>query len=377
MMKKTKRRKITYIVLSIFIVIVMLYGALIFWINNLRTYLVDLSLLSEGTAPLIAYNTPPRRGTNPPPESDIIMEFGKNPGLGVRALHERGITGSGVGVAIIDQDLLVSHGQFAGRVRLYEILNQVGDSYASLHGTLAAYAVSRDIGVAPEANLFYISTTAGFFAPPFIFYNVAHYAQSIDRIIEINQHLPEEERVRVIGIMLGQNPNHRGAQELYDAVERAREANIFVIFPTWSENDRFSLGGLGRDPLADPDDLHSFTTPVFWGDAFFETYDTHPPRPRQILVPVDSRVRPSHNSNTEYVFDRRGGNSGAVPWLAGMYALCVQVYPNITPELFLSLVFETGDTLYLERNGRTYSLSTVINPARLIEALEARALPDV
>src|SRR3954454_19924350 len=38
-----------------------------------------------------------------------VMDLGKNPGLGLRALHARGITGAGVGIGIIDQALLVQH----------------------------------------------------------------------------------------------------------------------------------------------------------------------------------------------------------------------------------------------------------------------------
>jgi hypothetical protein len=34
-----------------------------------------------------------------------IMELGKNPGLGIRKLHTQGITGRGIGIAIIDQTL--------------------------------------------------------------------------------------------------------------------------------------------------------------------------------------------------------------------------------------------------------------------------------
>jgi hypothetical protein len=34
-----------------------------------------------------------------------ILENGKNPGLGVRALHEKGITGKGVNIAVIDANL--------------------------------------------------------------------------------------------------------------------------------------------------------------------------------------------------------------------------------------------------------------------------------
>jgi hypothetical protein len=37
-----------------------------------------------------------------------------NPGLGVRELHEEGITGKGVTVAIIDQNMILDHPEFQG-----------------------------------------------------------------------------------------------------------------------------------------------------------------------------------------------------------------------------------------------------------------------
>lgn len=49
-----------------------------------------------------------------------IMDLGKNPGLGVRQLHKMGITGRGVGIAIIDQPLLVTHQEYGDRLQLYE-----------------------------------------------------------------------------------------------------------------------------------------------------------------------------------------------------------------------------------------------------------------
>lgn len=42
-----------------------------------------------------------------------IMELGKSPGLGIDELHKKGITGKGVGIAIIDQALLVDHTEYS------------------------------------------------------------------------------------------------------------------------------------------------------------------------------------------------------------------------------------------------------------------------
>ncbi|HPD01418.1 MAG TPA: peptidase S8, partial [Acetivibrio sp.] len=41
-----------------------------------------------------------------------IIEIGKDPGLGIRDLHNQGITGQGVNVAIIDQPLLLGHKEY-------------------------------------------------------------------------------------------------------------------------------------------------------------------------------------------------------------------------------------------------------------------------
>jgi hypothetical protein len=59
---------------------------------------------------------------------DTLRELGLDPGLGVRQLHEAGITGKRVGVAIIDQTLLVNHVEYADRLRLYEQINVGGEA---------------------------------------------------------------------------------------------------------------------------------------------------------------------------------------------------------------------------------------------------------
>ena len=41
-----------------------------------------------------------------------IMETGKDPGLGIRNLHKQGIKGTSIGIAVIDQPLLVDHQEY-------------------------------------------------------------------------------------------------------------------------------------------------------------------------------------------------------------------------------------------------------------------------
>ena len=84
-----------------------------------------------------------------------IMERGKNPGLGIRALHERGVTGKDVNVAIIDQNLLLNHPEFAGKIAAYYDTGcGTEENSGSMHApAVTSILVGDSIGVAPDARV--------------------------------------------------------------------------------------------------------------------------------------------------------------------------------------------------------------------------------
>ena len=91
-------------------------------------------------------------------DPETILELGKDPGLGIRELHDQGITGDGVGIAIIDQGLYSSHEQYKDNLMLYENFHCIDGQIATMHGSaLASIAVGKDVGVAPGAKLYYIA----------------------------------------------------------------------------------------------------------------------------------------------------------------------------------------------------------------------------
>lgn len=91
-------------------------------------------------------------------EPQRLLELGKDPGLGLRKVHEQGITGKGVGIAIIDQTLLVEHREYADRLRLYHEYHTAAKEGASAHGpAVASIALGETVGVAPEALLYFIA----------------------------------------------------------------------------------------------------------------------------------------------------------------------------------------------------------------------------
>jgi len=296
-----------------------------------------------------------------------IMELGKNPGLGVRSLHARGITGRGVSIAIIDQPLLVEHQEYASRLQWYEEINVISTTESQMHGAaVASIAVGKTVGVAPEATLYYIGSWTGDFGSAGSFtWNFRYYAQAIRRILEINQQLPEAQRVRVISMQVGWSPEQAGYDEITAAVEEAKAAGVFVVCSSIENVYGFKFHGLGRSPLADPDAFESYEPGLWWAQEFYagEQFSD------RLLIPMDSRTTASHTGIDEYVFYREGGWSWSIPYIVGVYALAAQVKPSITPQQFWTLAMETGRTVELKHEGQTISMGPIIDPVALINEL--------
>ncbi len=283
------------------------------------------------------------RGFDP----DRIMEIGKDPGLGVRTLHEQGITGKGVAVGIIDQALLVDHVEYKDRVRLYEEIHS-WDKQAAMHGpAVASIAVGKTVGVAPEADLYYIAETNGANGPGGFEYDFTHLARAIDRIREINAGLPAGKKIRVLSISVGWEPHHKGFAEANAAVARAQEDGIFVVSMTLTRTSGtwFHLQGLGREPLDDPNLTSSLRPGQWWTDTFYTGKYAPDPKAPYLLVPMDSRTTAGPAGPEDYAFYRVGGLSWTAPWLAGLYALACQVHPGLTPGLFWRTALDTGAAL--------------------------------
>jgi hypothetical protein len=299
-----------------------------------------------------------------------IMELGRNPGLNIHVLHEEGITGKGVGFAIIDQPMLVDHKEYADRIRLYEEINVEPDTESQMHGpAVASIAVGKTAGVAPGADLYYIGSWTGDWATDGsggFTYNFHYYAQAIHRILQINLQLPEGSKIRVISMETGWMPDQAGYDEITAAVEEAQAAGLLVVSSTLAETAGSNFMGMGRAPLADPDTFESYEPGMFWAKYFFQGQRLGD----LLLVPMDSRTTASPTGAGEYVFYREGGLSWAIPYVAGVYVLAAQVKPDITPDVFWSTALQTGRTIDISHEGKNYSFGVILDPVALIHALQ-------
>ena len=350
------------------------------WQVDLRAYdLSGLDLFYE--AQTLFYATfddrtiwPARDRMPPNYNYQKIMDLGKNPGLGVRSLHARGITGEGIGIALIDMPLLVDHQEYRDRLRLYEELffgEEADQQPADMHGlAVASIAVGQTTGVAPQADLYYIAVdlASGQDADGKYLYDFTRAAQAIRRVLEINQQLPAERKIRVISMSFGWASGFTGYEAISAAVAEARAQGLFIVsaYPAMDQIYGFKFSGLERSPLADPDSF-TFYTRLYICNLYASSLPMC--QAGRLLVPMNSRTTASPMGQEEYVFYRLGDESGTIPYLAGMYALAAQVDAEITPERFWELALQTGRQMDITGTSGTYTLGPVLDPVELVEAL--------
>ena len=120
-------------------------------------------------------------------ETAALLEAGRDPGLGVRSLQARGITGQGVKIAIIDQSLLTDHPEISGAIAAYcETGIDSGLNEGTLHGpAVASILAGQTVGVAPGVQVYYMATPGAADSRPL--------ADALRHILEINETLPEGE----------------------------------------------------------------------------------------------------------------------------------------------------------------------------------------
>jgi len=297
--------------------------------------------------------------TQLPPDFDParVLALNQTPGLGLRELHRKGITGKGVGVAIIDQELLVSHVEYADRLKLYEEIHGFAEA-AEMHGpVVASIAVGKTVGVAPEADLYYIahapiphSVDEAALETGEIANDYTSTAQAIRRLLEIDRKLPKEHKIRAIAISLGFMRDWAGYQEVTQAIAAARKEGVFVTCVNMEEFYGVYVGGLSHDMLKDPEAVDSYELPAIpFGPGYL---DQRPNKELpQLMVPQGARTFAEAGGDDRYFYFGDGGASWRPPFLAGLYALACQVKPKVTPEEFLAKAVETGDTLTVTAKG--------------------------
>ncbi len=268
-----------------------------------------------------------------------LLEEGKNPGLGIRSLHAEGVAGEGVGIAVLDQPLLLGHEEYVSRIIRYDATGLAGFP-PQMHGSpVSSIAVGKDIGVAPGATLSY-------FAVPMWKKDNSGYIRAFCRIFELNRSLPLDEKIRVVSISDGRFASKKRYQEWRSVLKEANKKGIFVVT---CDTSFMRFGTLNLIEGKDPDLPESYRPGKYCSQ-------------KDVLrIPTGNKTVASYEGVNVYTYEREGGRSWAAPYIAGLAALAFQVNPQITPEKIKELLIQTAV--------RT-SAGPVINPAGFINRVK-------
>lgn len=273
----------------------------------------------------------------------LILEEGKNPGLGIRQLHKKGITGQGITIAILDQPLLKNHQEYADRLLGYETFSLAKLAPPQMHGPpVASIAVGKTCGAAPKAGLYYFAYPSWQWG----FADCSPYCQAVEKILQVNQTLAADQKIRVISISFGgfsSMPNYDLWQK---TVQKANKERILVVT---CDSAFLDYGTLAHIPNTDPDDPANYRIGRYAGNQDV------------LRIPAGNRTTASHFGPDVYTYWTDGGMSWAAPYLAGLAALAFQVDPTIEPETIVDLWLQTAVKT---------EAGAIINPCGFLQAVK-------
>ena len=273
------------------------------------------------------------------------LETGKDPGLGLRQLHARGLIGRDISVAIFDKPIRYDHQEFGGRLAYRQVAPKHRKrSTLHFHGmACASILAGQTCGVAPGARIYY-------FAVPNAGRNFYYYCLAMEQLIRLNRTLPPVKRIRLVSISDGLDRTNRDWRRWQAALRIANREGIAVLYSDTEGTQGFFPGGC--PPTADRNRAINYTIAKYFRAQAGSG----------IIVPADYRTTAANDGNDAYVYWGQGGWSWALPYLSGLAALAWQIDTDLTLGEIMRHIKDTSTSL---TNGYR-----IIDPAAFAAALK-------
>ena len=283
-----------------------------------------------------------------------VMEAGMNPGLGVRALHEQGITGEGVNVAVIDLAILdLDHPEYKDCIAEYVKLS--GSLSSSLGPTTLSLLAGVNTGTAPGAKIHFYNAWTWDSSEEKADAEV--YATALDMIVEKNKTLPDGEKIRIVCISISMRDSeyYENTDRYIESVKNAKEAGILVLDYYYTENN---IIGACKYDFNNPEDVTKCKPGYLEFDGWGNKTD--------ILAPACYRTTAESImvGVYAYTYTGNGGIIYSIPYAAGVFAMGWQVNPELTADEIVQIL---RDTAYVDASGYKY-----INPPAFIEYIQGQ-----
>lgn len=279
-----------------------------------------------------------------------IMEWGKNPGLGINDLHKQGYTGKGVNIAYVDQTLQPGHIEYSGTNVKYFIEDPTLNKNPSMHGsTVLSILAGRTRGIAPDANVYFVGDN-NYTA------DELHIAQGIRKIIEINKTLPNDKKIKILGLSNSHFVDRANKGEYDKAINEAESAGI-MVFDVATLNGAQGMGGMYIEPLKDRDNPDNYVKdPGLYGG--------NPHQSNLLCIPGTGTFADGVNKD-DYTYWSYSGQSWLVPYLVGVISLGLQVDPTLTKEKAIQYLYDSAT-----QTAATSGSRGLINPKGFIDLVK-------
>ena len=283
-----------------------------------------------------------------------LLNIAKNPGLEIKELHKKGLTGKGINVAIIDTPLLTSHSSVKNNLIHYEKTKETDDINADMHGTAVASILTNFL---TDVEVTYFAHSDKSDRNDLVESNI----DGLRKIIELNSKLKDDEKIHIVSCSWSiETDNPKDKERYKDIIKECEDNDIFVLTTSAYETHNFYFIGSDRDISKNLDNPENYSAPIFLKDK-----SNNKQMPNYIMVPQDRITTASPTGNNDYVYYNNGGMSWAVPYMAGIYALAKSVLPSLKPQQFYEVAIKTGTSKDI--NG---TMCSIINPVNLIKDLE-------
>jgi len=301
----------------------------------------DLSRITKEYFPKLTFNSStifPNADKMPKGFSPSeIIERGKDPMLGIKELHKKGIDGSGVTVATIDFGFQSeNHSEYKGSN--IQVVDLFGDTGFHFHSDgILSNLCGQNIGVAPKANVIHYS----------IYQGIGDNVQSaqIQILQDILKRVKGGERIRAVNIS---GPIVRSSilNDLKNDSEKYEAAKSELMKPLTPilyelqklgceviDSERF-----GQDfTCCDVDTANNksdYKKPDWFDDE--KAYG------EKVSFVCGGKVIPEYTCNNGYKYENDSCYSWTIPQAVGMYALALQQKPNLTWDQFARISKNTS-----------------------------------